>query len=125
VCYTANVRVLVILLVLSVVFSGFQTTVHAIGLSDCDSITLSGAKNSTPVAESGCAKMLQDDENSKSEDQRHSTLGCGHCCVSYFPITDHHTAFNIPVVKFALTVTDSDVDDDFISTLKRPPKSLV
>lgn len=124
-CYIANMRVLILLLIFCIGFSGFSTVAHAVESSHCGSSSLAEMSDSTSAAVDDCAEMPQKDKSGESKKQSHVCLNCGHCCVSHLALADLDITVDVPVIKSTFTIVDSDVDNDFISTLKRPPKSLV
>lgn len=124
-CYVVNMRVLILLLIFCIGFSGFSTAAHAIEPSHCGSSSLVEVDDSTSAAVDDCTEMSQKSKSGESKEQGHVCLNCGHCCVSHLALADLDITVDVPVIKSTFTIVDSDVDNDFISTLKRPPKSLV
>lgn len=128
-CYVVDMRVLILLMILSLGFSGFSTAAHAVESSHCGSAASFEAHDSSATMLDDCAdngkETAQKDKCSESNEQKHACVSCGHCCVSHFALTAFGVSVDLPAIKSTFTIVDSDVDNDFISTLKRPPKSLV
>lgn len=128
-CYVVDMRVLILLMILSLGFSGFSTVAHASESSHCGSAASFEANDASSVMLDDCAdngkETAQKDKGSESKEQKHACVSCGHCCVTHLAMTAFGVSIDLPAVKSAFTIADSDVDNDFISTLKRPPKSLV
>lgn len=123
-CYVVDMRVLILLLLLSMGFSSFSTAAHAFDSPDCGSIVSEEINSSKMQCPDHAGKSDKQDDT--SQDGKHVCMSCGHCCVSHasFPQLNIHIALP-PVAKTFFVFTDANVDDDFVSGLKRPPKSLV
>ncbi|MGE0252119.1 MAG: hypothetical protein AB7G80_05330 [Dongiaceae bacterium] len=116
-------RILILLLIFAIGFSGFSAAAHAFDSPKCGQ-SLSAEK--TDGAQNDCASHLKNDskEDQTSKDAKHSCISCGHCCTAHATITQFSVNVEVPVRKTAFTNINSDPDDDFISGLKRPPRIL-
>lgn len=116
-------RILVLLLVFAIGFSGFSAAAHTFDSSKCGQISSVEEADDTQDA---CAQHAKNDFKDKqtSKDVKHSCISCGHCCMSHATITQGSINVAVPVLKTAFVNINAEPDDDFISGLKRPPRIL-
>ncbi len=116
-------RILVLLLVFAIGFSGFSAAAHAVDLQKCGQ-TLSVEE--VDDTQDACAQHVKNDfkEKQASKDVEHSCINCGHCCMSHATIMQGGISILVPILKTTFVNIISEPDDDFISGLKRPPRIL-
>lgn len=121
-------RVFLIMLIFAIGFSGFSAVAHAFDSQTCDQMmSVENAPLDKMADKMDCAEHVKktDSQEKSSKEGKHLCLSCGHCCVSHVAITQHNIQFNAHIIKTAYPHTDISLDDNVISGLKRPPKSLV
>lgn len=117
-------RILILMLVFAIGFSGFSAAAHAFDSSKCGQIF---SVEKTDGVQNDCASHSKSDSQNDptSKDAKHSCLTCGHCCTSHAALPLFSISIAVQVQKNAFANLNSEPDDDFISGLKRPPRILV
>ncbi len=111
-------------LIFAISFSGLSTVAHAFDSQTHDK-TMSVAGDlsiNMDCAEHGNKKDIQE---KSSKDSKHLCQSCAHCSIHYFAIPQQNLKFRPHTVKTIFFYTSVNPDDDILSGLKRPPKSLV
>ena len=122
-CYASIMRVLVILLIFAIGFSGFSAAAHAFDSQKCaQGVSLEKNMSSMDDCHDGAANK---DDNSGTKDGKHLCLTCGHCCVSHVAMPAMGLMMSDTVVSLSYTAVDTSLDGDILSGFERPPKSLV
>ncbi|HBR68083.1 MAG TPA: hypothetical protein DEA55_01770 [Rhodospirillaceae bacterium] len=114
-------RVLILMLVFAIGFSGFAAAAHTFDSSQCGQTFFVEKMDDTQI---DCAKHLDSGAKGgqKSKDVSHSCANCGHCCMSHAALSQFGINIVVPIHKTAFPNIDVEPEDDFISGLKRPPR---
>ena len=116
-------RVLLILLIFAIGFSGFSAAAHAFDSQKCAQ-GVSVEKNMSSMDD--CHDdTANNDDNSGTNDGNHLCLSCGHCCVSQVVMPSMGLMMGSPSAGMSYTAVDAVISDNVTPGLKRPPKSLV
>lgn len=117
-------RVFLMLLIFAIGFSGFSTVAHAFDSQSCVQMMSAENVQSNDIECAGHASKTEKQQNS-SKDGKHLCLNCGHCCMSHAVTPQDYINFSAPVFKTVFSFMHMNVDDDVVSGLKRPPRTLV
>lgn len=122
-------RVLLMLLIFAIGFSGYSAAAHAFAPDSCNS-TIKAELAGQGADMADCADLQDDQDRQADSGQGKNSdkicLDCTHCCASH--------AMNLPNYDFGLPKPESSRlspsleavnNSDFIASMLRPPKSLV
>lgn len=111
------------MLILSIGFSGFSATAHAFDSAGCEK---SFSIENVDETQNNCINHFKTDtkNDNKPNNSDHSCANCGHCCMSHATLTQYGVHIAVPVNKTTFSNINTEPDDDFISVLKRPPRTL-
>ena len=118
-------RFALVIVVLSLIFSGYSTAAHAFEDMNCEQ----GSTSKTENIEADChgfQKLSSHDHQEKTEKgSKTSCSDCHHCCASS-AVTAMNGGFMAPLYDDVFVSAAHDIrDGSFVSQLRRPPKSLV
>lgn len=127
-------RVFLMLLIFAISFSGYSAAAHAFGHESCDPAMMAQMADDSVEHEgmdmSDCPGHQANEDQQKDADADKSTskgkcMDCTHCCTSHaMSLSDYGVALLPQTSVLAPTSVDQRVDD-FLYSLKRPPKPLV
>ena len=120
-------RVLLILLIFAIGFSGFSAAAHAFDSKEChEAASVETQDNTSPhdCPEHAAAKQDQSADNNGKKD-KDLCLSCDHCCVSHVGFPQFGYVPYTPDRSDTYEVADTAMVDSAVSGLKRPPKHLV
>ncbi|MDP2205012.1 MAG: hypothetical protein Q8K65_01750 [Alphaproteobacteria bacterium] len=119
-------RILLVLLIFAIGFSGFSAAAHAFDSQNCHEATSAGEKEAGALHD--CpehAEAQSQTADSNSQDNSHICLNCDHCCVSYLGFPQFSSTSDTPDRSETFEPVDAAMADSAVSKLKRPPKYLV
>lgn len=117
-------RILLMILVFAIGFSGFPAAAYAFSKDSCDSAILSQLADTN---HEGCSDHHQDQKEKASHDkaEKSKCLDCAHCCTSHaFNASSYSLKFHLEARKVFPILKDRPIGDYHFSLL-RPPKALV
>lgn len=119
-------RILLVLLIFAIGFSGFSAAAHAFDSQNCHASSSDGGKEAGALSDCPEHAATQSQTlDSSNQGDTHTCLNCDHCCVSYLGFPEFSDTFDVPDSSEAFTLTDAAMADSAVSGLKRPPKHLV
>lgn len=120
-------RVLLILLIFAIGFSGFSAAAHAFDSKKCHeamSVETQDKASTHDCPEHAAAKQGQSADKDSKKD-KDLCLSCDHCCVSHAGFPQFGYVPYTPDRSDTYEVADTAMVDSAVSGLKRPPKHLV
>lgn len=119
-------RILLVLLIFAIGFSGFSAAAHAFDSQNCHASSSDGEKEAGALSDcpEHAATQSQTADSSNQGDS-HVCLNCDHCCVSYLGFPQFSGTLDIPDRSETFEPVDAAMADSAVSKLKRPPKYLV
>lgn len=121
-------RVILMLLIFAIGFSGYSAAAHAFGPDSCDPAMMTKLVDSG-MDMSDCPGHQADQDQQKNADQDKFANGkcmdCTHCCGSHaMNLPDYSMNFQ-PQATILNFPPPTGIDGDYLMSLLRPPKSLV
>lgn len=119
-------RILLVLLIFAIGFSGFSAAAHAFDSQNCHEATSAEKKEAGafPDCPEHAATQSQTADSS-TQDDSHVCVNCDHCCSSPLGFSQFSGTLDIPERSEAFALADAAMADSAVSELKRPPKYLV
>ena len=120
-------RVLLVLLIFAIGFSGFSAAAHAFDSKKCHeaiSVETQDKASMHDCPEHAAAQQDQSVDKDGKKD-KHLCLSCDHCCVSHTGFPQFGYTPYAPDRSDTYEVVDTAMVDNTVSGLKRPPKHLV
>lgn len=123
-----SMRVLIIIIMFAIGFSGYSAAAHAFDMEACGSMAMTQADN-MGMDMSDCPGH-QDDSTSAPDSDNDShgktvCLDCHHCCASHAVSLPAYEVVHPQQAKLHNPVSDAGYYDFFSFSLLRPPKTLV
>jgi hypothetical protein len=119
-------RVLLVLLIFAIGFSGFSAAAHAFDSQNCHQVTSAEKKETGAMPDcSEHAATQSQTADSSSPDDTHVCPSCDDCCVSHLGFLEFSGTLDTPDRSAAFEIVDATMADSAVSGLKRPPKYLV
>lgn len=121
----AAMRVLLMIVMFAIGFSGYSAAAHAARTGSCDPAATSKAGGG-----GASAGLASHGDHAKEQETGKSAAGgdcvdCGHCCASHaFGLAAHAVNFHRQETALAAPPVEKRTGD-YLSSLLRPPKSLV
>lgn len=119
-------RVLVILLIFAIGFSGFSVAAHAFDSKQCHESA--SVENKDKAVSHDCPEHAGKHDQSADKTSKKELclcLSCDHCGVSHVGFAQFGYTSYTPDRGGAYEVADTAMVDNAVSGLKRPPKHLV
>lgn len=121
-------KVLTLLLVFLIGFSGYSAAAHAFGADSCNPVALEKmADMGMDMAD--CPGHQADQDQQKDSDQGKSSkakcMDCTHCCASHAISLPNYSMNFQPTSAVLNLPPTAGIDGDYLMSLLRPPKSLV
>jgi hypothetical protein len=127
-----TMRVFLMLLIFAIGFSGYSAAAHAFGPDSCDpamkaEMTNAGMDHGLDMSD--CPGHQADQDKQTDADQSKSSkekcMDCTHCCTSHaVNLSDYSVNFLQPTAVLHPSLVHGYVDG-LLTSLLRPPKSLV
>lgn len=128
-------RILLMLLIFAVGFSGYSAAAHAFGHETCDPAVMAQMADDNDVEHqamdmSDCPGHQVDQGHQKDADtdktaNKGKCMDCTHCCTSHAMSLPDYRVIALPQTSVSDLNSVDLLVGDFLYSLKRPPKSLV
>lgn len=119
-------RLFTIILVLALGFSGFLSTAHAFEVGGCDSSEIGQQCLDDKSIMADQEDSNKNQKQSDSKEAPHVCLNCGHCSTAHATAIYNQSAFiNFKIASVFNGYNKVDLANQFIFSIKRPPKFIV
>ena len=115
-------RVLILLIIFAIGFSGYMTAAHALPWEGCDPVAVTDVQGAQDVSHHAKASEDESGQNSASFE---FLADCHDCCMSHVLHIDEYRFDTQQPVAVLTPMPREGYVGDFRSTLLRPPRSFV
>ena len=118
-------RLFIIMLVLAIGFSGFLSTAHAFEIGGCNASEI----GEQCLDDKSMADHKDSNKNQKQSDAKeiqHFCLNCGHCGAAHATVISNQLVFiSRKMASVFNGYNKIDLANQFVFSIKRPPKFIV